>query len=81
MRHAQRWEEFMSLIEIEYFAKTRLNGVTFKWTSLNPEIMDDTGKIINHPGNETVVKYKVDVTYQGETKTFEFSSILNELEK
>ena len=81
MRHAQRWEEFMSLIEIEYFAKTRLNGVIFKWTSLNPEIMDDTGKIINHPGNEAVVKYKVDVTYQGETKTFEFSSILNELEK
>lgn len=80
MRHAERWQEFMTLVEIEYFAKTRLNGVTFKWTSLSPEIMDDTGKIINHPGNETVVKYKVDVTYNGETKTFEFSSILNALE-
>ena len=80
MRHAERWQEFMTLVEIEYFAKTKLNGVTFKWTSLSPEIMDDTGKIFNHPGTETVVKYKVEVTYNGETKTFEFSSILNALE-
>ena len=80
LREADRWEEFMSLVEIEYFAKTRLNGVTFKWTSLSPDIMDDTGKIINHPGKQTVVKYKVEVSYNGETKTFEFSSILNALE-
>ncbi len=79
MRHAGRWQEFLTLVEIEYFAKTRLKDVTFKWTSLSPDIMDDTGKVFNHPGNETTVKYKVDVTYNGETKTFEFTSILNAL--
>ena len=81
MRHAQRWQEFMTLIEIEYFGKTTLKDVNFKWTSLSPDIMDNTGKIINHPGNETKVKYKVEVTYKDSTKVFEFESILDELEK
>lgn len=81
MRHAQRWQEFMTLVEIEYFGKTTLKDVNFKWTSLNPDIMDDTGKIINHPGNETKVKYKVEITYKDETRVFEFESVLDELEK
>ena len=61
--------------------KTTLKDVNFKWTSLSPDIMDNTGKIINHPGNETKVKYKVEVTYKDSTKVFEFESILDELEK
>lgn len=81
MRHAERWQEFMTLVEIEYFGKTILKDVNFKWTSLSPSIMDDTGKIINHPGSEGTVKYQVEVTYNNETRIFKFESTLDELEK
>lgn len=79
MRENHRWEEFLNMVEIFYYGKTVLKDVTFKWTSLSPDILDNEGHIINHPREETIVKYKVDVTYQGETRTFEFSSIVDSL--
>ena len=79
MRNNNRWEEFLNMVEIFYYCKTVLKDVTFKWTSLSPTILDNEGHIINHPGEETVVRYKVEVTYLGETKTFEFSSIVDAL--
>ncbi len=79
MRENHRWEEFLNMVEIFYYGKTVLKDVTFKWTSLSPGILDNEGHIINHPGEETVVRYKVDVTYNGETRTFEFSSALDKL--
>lgn len=77
MRHNNRWEEFLNMVEIFYYGKTTLKDVDFKWTSLSPDILDDEGHVINHPGVETEVKYKVDVTYQGVTKTYEFTSTLD----
>lgn len=79
IRHASRWNELLNLIRLEYFLQTELNEVSFKWTSLTPDIMDDTGKIINHTGSEAIVKYQVEVTYNNETRIFEFESTLNEL--
>lgn len=79
IRHSSRWNELLNLIRLEYFLQTELNEVSFRWTSLTPDIMDDTGKIINHPGCETKVKYQVEVTYKNETHTYEFESTLDEL--
>lgn len=79
IRHASRWNELLNLIRLEYFLQTELNEVSFKWTSLTPDIIDDTGKIINHTGSEAKVKYQVEVTYNNETRIFEFESTLNEL--
>lgn len=77
LRQAGRWSEMLELISLEYYALTELQGVTFKFTSLTPEYLDDTGKIINNPDTEPIVKYQVEVTYNGETKTFVYSSILS----
>ncbi len=79
IRHANRWEELLDLIRLEYFAQTELKDVHFEWISLNPEIMDNEGTVINHPGNETTINYKVKVTYQGETKEFTYQSKLLKL--
>lgn len=79
IRHASRWKELLNLIRLEYFLQTELNEVSFKWTSLTPDIMDNTGKIINHPGSEAKVKYQVEVTYNNETRIYEFESTLDEL--
>lgn len=80
MRENGRWEEFLNMVEIFYYGKTTLKDCTFKWTSLSPDILDDEGHVINHPGKETVVNYQVEVTYNGETRTYKFSSILDALE-
>ncbi len=77
LRQAGRWSEMLELISLEYYALTELQGVTFKFTSLTPEYLDNTGKIINNPDTEPTVKYQVEVTYKNETKTFVYSSVLS----
>ncbi len=74
MRHANRWEEFLFLVELEYFAKVNLSGVTFVWTSLTPTILNDRGEVILKTGEEHNVTYQVAVTYDNETKIYNFSS-------
>ena len=61
------------------FAKLYLEDVEFEFISLSPDVMDNTGKIINHPGTESKVKYKVLVKYDGLEKQFDYSSVLNAL--
>lgn len=79
IRSTGRWTELIELIKIEYLAQKELSDATFVWTSLNPEIMDNSGKVINHPGTETKVGYKVDVTIGTETRTYTFESTLKAL--
>ena len=81
LRHADRWDEMLELISMEYFARTQLKGVEFEWTSLNPEIMDNTGKVINNPKVDTESSYKVKVTYNGESREFTFTSLLQKSKK
>ena len=79
IREANRWGEFIDLVQIEYFAQTQLQDVTFVWKSLSPEIMDDTGKVISHPNQKTTVSFQVTVTYGGETRVFTYQSALLDL--
>lgn len=76
MRGANRWNEFIYLVKLEYYAKTELKGVKFEWTSLTPEIMDNTGKVLNQIAIGTTVSYKVKVTYNGEVKEFTYQSTM-----
>lgn len=77
IRTANRWEEFMDIVEIEYYAKKYLTDVTFEWKSLTPTILSNTGMVVNHPGASTDVNYQVTVTYNGESRVFDFTSTLN----
>ena len=79
IREAHRWDEFIDLVQIEYFAMTNLSDVSFVWKSLTPTILDDEGKVIHHPGRVVQVSYQVSVTYHNETRVFTFESTLNNL--
>lgn len=79
IREANRWDEFLDLVQIEYFAQTQLKDVNFVWESLTPVVLDNEGKVIHHPGTKTKVSYRVSVTYNNETRTFDFESMLNNL--
>ncbi len=76
MRASNRWNEFLNLTAIEYFAIKNLQGVDFVWESLTPEILDNTGKIISHPGTQTTVSYRVTVTYDSGSNVYEHTSTL-----
>ncbi|HBP26184.1 MAG TPA: hypothetical protein DD618_04460 [Acholeplasmatales bacterium] len=76
MRASNRWNEFLNLTAIEYFAIKNLQGADFVWESLTPEILDNTGKIISHPGAQTTVSYKVTVTIDSVSNVYEHTSTL-----
>jgi hypothetical protein len=66
------------LVKIEHLGKTRFNDVVFNWKSLTPEIIDNTGKIINHINNGQV-DYEVEVEYNNEKRKYQFTGYLNHL--
>ena len=80
IRTAGRWAEMIELISLEYYALTQLKDVKFTFESLTPEYLDNTGKIINNPNTEPVVKYKVTCEYKGQVKEFTYQSKLLKLE-
>ena len=76
IRHCNRWDEFLNLVKLEYFAKTELKDVTFEWTSLVPDILDNTGHVIKSDGNQFDISYKVTCMVDGETIEKEFTSTI-----
>ncbi|HKM29276.1 MAG TPA: immunoglobulin-like domain-containing protein [Bacilli bacterium] len=74
MRHANRWNEFLFLVELEHFAKVNLSGVTFTWKSLSPTILNDRGEVIVKTGVENKINYQVTVAYDGTVKVYNFES-------
>ena len=76
IRHCDRWEEFLNLVRLEYFAKTELKDVTFEWTSLVPDHLDNTGHVINSDGSQFNISYKVKYTIDGESFEKEYMSTI-----
>ena len=52
------------------------NGIDIKYESNNPELLCNDGKILKAVNSDTKVSYKVTVTYNGKTKTFEKETIV-----
>lgn len=79
IREAKRWDEFIHLVKLDYYRKTELKDVEFVFKSLNPDILDDTGAVINHPGDKKEVAYQVKVVYDGKTEIFNFKTTVDSL--
>ena len=75
MRENNRWEEFLILVQLEYFAKTQLKDVKFEWTPKTDNI-DVTGRVKNPKLTGEKVAYEVKVTYKGEVKTFSYENVI-----
>lgn len=52
----------ISLVEGEYIVKTLLKDYKIEFTSLSPEYLDDYGKVIKAPENDTRLGYKLEIT-------------------
>jgi len=80
IRQAKRWDEFLTLVKIEYYAKKHLSDVEFEWVSLSSDVLDDKGRIFNHNGMKQNVSYKVIVRYNSEIKEYTFTSNLHKID-
>ncbi|MGD9605294.1 MAG: Ig-like domain-containing protein [Bacilli bacterium] len=61
MRKAALWNEFLSLVEAEYLAVSNLKGYTINFISHNPEFVNEVGRIIKLPNENTKVSYTVQI--------------------
>lgn len=78
IREANRWKEFIELVEIELYARKYLNDVELNFVSNNPDILDNFGKVVKHPIYEKEISYRVEVKYNNEKREFSFTSLLEE---
>ena len=70
------WYEFLALVEAEYKKLTQYSGYEISFKSHNTNILDNTGRIINHPDETTCVSYTVTITKDGVSKSITLSSMV-----
>lgn len=61
MREASMWEHFIDLVKGEYLVATTLKDYTITLTSNNPDLVDNTGRVIKLPKKDTDVSYTVNI--------------------
>lgn len=70
------WEDFMKMVEIEYVLAKDYKDVEVSIISDNPNIVDNTGRVVNAPSVATTVGYTVKVTSGSTTKTIKLYSVV-----
>ena len=78
MRHADLWDYFIKMVEAEYTLYTKLSDFNITFTSNNPELICETGQIINFPEVDTEVTYTIHVQKKDGSydKTLTYKSIV-----
>ena len=70
------WSSFMEMVELEYTINTTYKGAEISIKSNNPEILDNTGRIISAPTTTTTVSYELTVKLGEETRTITLYSVV-----
>ena len=70
------WWEFIELCKAEHEAMSTYKDWKFTMESNNPDIVDNTGRVINQPEYDTCVTYTVTCVKGEETKTITLSSMV-----
>ena len=79
IRTANRWDEFIELVNLEYYKNTKLADVELEFISLDPQFLDNEGNVLKHPLRDKIVSYEVKANYQGETRTFKYQTKIKKL--
>ena len=70
------WAEFMKMIEINYILGKDYKDVKISMVSDNPDIVDNTGRVVNAPQVATTVGYTITVTLGSTTKSIKLYSVV-----
>ena len=76
MMTANLVNEFLRLVYAEYAVAKNYADYTITFTSHNPEIMDNTGRIIKTPEYTTNVSYTVTVSKDGKSESIELNTLV-----
>lgn len=67
---------FHNMIENEYFILKYLPGISITYESNNTDLLDNEGKILKAVNKDTMVSYKVTVSYNGITKSYQKETLI-----
>ena len=76
MMTADLVETFLDLVYMEYEIAKNYSDYTITFTSHNPEILDNTGRIVSYPKLTTNVSYTITVTKGNETQSVTLNSLI-----
>jgi uncharacterized protein YjdB/N-acetylmuramoyl-L-alanine amidase CwlA len=62
MMTSNHLDDFYEMVEAEYMVMKNYSDYTIEFESLNTDIMDHSGRVINVPQVDTVVEYKLTIT-------------------
>lgn len=77
--NGELWVKFMECLEAEYKKLTEMDNYEFTFTTDNPELVDEHGRILSIPKYSTTVTYTVTVKNKttNEVKTEKFATIIH----
>lgn len=70
------WDSFMEMVELQYEIQKNYSNAKISIQSNNPDIIDNTGRVIKAPAITTTVSYDLTVELNGQTKTITLHSIV-----
>ena len=70
------WYAFMEMVEVQYAIQKDYKDAVISINSHNPEILDNTGRIIKAPLVTTVVSYDLTIEYNNETRQITLSTVV-----
>ena len=70
------WDSFMKMVEAEYRLQKDYKGITITMKSNNPDIVDNTGRVIAPPLITTTVSYEVTISDGTNSKTITLTSVI-----
>ena len=76
MRAGNFWSTFMEMVTIHYTLQKDYSDVKISMVSDNPDIVDNTGRVINYPSVATTVGYTITVTLGSQTKSIKLYSVV-----
>ena len=76
MRAGNFWSTFMKMVEINYTLQKDYSDVKVSMVSDNPDIVDNTGRVVNYPSVATTVGYTITVTLGSQTKSIKLYSVV-----
>jgi N-acetylmuramoyl-L-alanine amidase len=70
------WNTFKDMVALEYLIQNEYKNATITMVSNNPELLDNTGRIIDMPVTTTSVTYDITVTIGDVVKTITLGSVI-----
>ena len=76
MRDNGLYENFLGLVAMEYEILTKYSDAKISFSTSNPDLVNEYGRVIKQPRYTTSVKYTVTIEYQGKTESVDFAVVI-----